>query len=827
MAGLALSGEHVSALPSALSPWFQARCPDIPVEGAFAVLDLVAGGATVPFIARYRRERTGNLDEAAVRRVVDAHEQFDRLVSRQAIVLESIERHATLTPDLLERVRATFDGDVLEDLYLPTKQKKKSLAAAARDAGLGLLADWIWSCGHGTETPQEGQTLELWAYTFRAPDKGVPDARTAIEGAREILVERLAEDADLRALARRAYAENGWLRTTRTEKARPGSRFEPYFDFHEKVSTLKEPAHSHRYLAVRRGQSEGELLLAVAGPPDEPEFEAALIAAFESAAVSVPDSPGAEVLRQAAHIAFKSLVRNAMENEVHRTLKEVADSAAARAYAENARRLLLEAPFGPRPVLGIDPGVRTGDRLAVVDAGGACVASGVIRRQTDEERAAAREAVLALVREHAVAAVAIGNGGGGRETELLLRPALREAGLDVLIVLVSETGASAYAAGEAGRTELSDLDAGTRAATFIARRLQDPLRELVKIEPRSIAGRQHARDVGPVALLRALAATLDSCVHEVGVDVNTAPRHLLVRVSGIDSTLAAAIVERRDTNGPFRSRQQLLELPKLGPKEFEQAAGFLRVPGGEHPLDATAIHPERYAVLESLAQGHGKTVGDLFGPGAVLVREAPELEAELGRWTKEDVLRELEVPGRDPRGSFTPFSFREDVYKLEDLEPGMVCPGLVTNVTTFGAFVDLGLAHDGLVHVSQLGRERGKDPREVIRTGDRVQARVLKVDSEKRQIALTLKPAPAERRPSAPRGTGRTGARSKGASAGTDRRPPRADGRRRKETPRPRPSPAAGSGSGPGPRPARERRPAFNNPFAVLADLKRLKRDKS
>ena len=658
------------------------------MQGAFAVLDLLASGATVPFIARYRRERTGNLDEAAVRRVAEAREQFDRLVNRQSIALESIERHATLTPELRERILTTFDPDVLEDLCLPYKQKKKSRADAARLAGLGPLADWRWNCGHGTETPQEGQTLELWAYTFRAADKGVPDTRTAIEGARDILVERLAEDADLRSLARRAYAESGWLRATKTEKAKPDSRFEPYFAFQEKVSTLKEPSRSHRYLAVRRGQSEGELLLAVVGPPEDPEFEARLVSAFEAAAVSIPDSPGDEALRQAARIAFKGVVRSAMENEIHRALKETADSFAARACAAHARRLLLEPPFGPRPVLGIDASARTGGRFAVVDAAGACVASGAIPSQTDEERLAAREAVLSLIREHTVAAVAIGSGAGGREAELLLRPALREAGLDVLVTLVSETGAKAFATGEIGRAELADLDPGVREAAFLARRLQDPLRELVRNEPRHILGRQHGHDVAAGPLLKALAATVDSCIHVVGLDVNTSPRHLLCRISGIDAKIASAIAERREAEGPFQSRQQLLEVPNLDAKAFEQAAGFLRVPGGTHPLDATAVHPESYATLESFAEAKGKTVGDLLGAGAALVREAPELEAELGRWTRESIARDLEAaPRPDPRGPFVPFTFREDVRTMEDLQPGMVCPGLVTSVTTFGAFV--------------------------------------------------------------------------------------------------------------------------------------------
>ena len=806
------------APPPAFDPWFQARCPEIPLDGARGVLDLVDEGAGVPFIVRYRRDRTGNLDETAVRRILAARDEWDRLVGRQAIILESIVRHSKLEPELRETILATFDGDALEDLYLPYKQKKKSRAEAAREAGLGQLADWIWSCGHGTETPQEGQTLDLWAFTFRAPDKGVPDAKTAIEGARDILVERLAEDAELRATARQVYAEGAFLNAVKTDKAKPGGRFEPYFDFHEKVSTLKEASSAPRYLAVRRGQSEGELLVSVGGPPGDDEFESKMVTLFESAAVSVPDSPGAEVLRQAARIAFKGHVRTAMENEIHQTLKQAADTALAGVWAENVRRLLLEAPFGPRPVLGVDPGVRTGGRFAVVEGAGGCVASGVVPLQTDEQKTAARKTIAALVREYAVAAVAVGDGSAGRETEIFVRSALKDAGLDTLVALVSETGAGAWAASEALRTELPDLDPPARGAVFVARRLQDPLRELVRIEPRAVGGRQHSHDIAPSTLIHALEEVVDSVVHGVGVDLNTASRPLLARVCGIGSALASAIVEHREAKGDFRSRKQLLDVPRLGPKAFEQAAAFLRVSGGEHPLDGTGIHPEHYPALEALAERHGKTAADLLGPGATLVRDATELEEQIGRWSREDIVGELENRGRDPRGSFRPFSFREDVRGLDDLEPGMVCPGLVTNVASFGAFVDVGVGHDGLVHVSQLGRR----PLEAIQLGERVQARVLKVDREKRQVSLSLKTPPAARRPAAPRRPGKPAPRKPSEDA--DRPASRGDGGRR--GPRKPPS-SPGSGRRPAPKPARDRKPAFNNPFAVLADLKLPKRGKS
>ncbi|MGE5126770.1 MAG: Tex-like N-terminal domain-containing protein, partial [Betaproteobacteria bacterium] len=386
------------SLHPAFDPWFQARHPGVPLEGAHAVLALAAAGATPPFITRYRKERTGNLGAAAVQAVLEAKGQFDRIVSRQEIIVDSIARHATLTPQLRERILSSFDLDVLEDLYHPYRQQKKDRARDAREAGLEPLADWIWNCGHGSEAPQEGQTLELWAFTFRNEEKGIADAKAAIEGARDILVERLASDPELRALVRRTYFEQGFVRATKSEKAKPHSKFEAYFAFQEKVTALREPANSQRYLALRRGQSEGELQLAVGGVAEDAEFDARLVAAFEASACSVPGSPGAEVLCHAGRIAFKNNVRTSIENEVHRVLKEAADATAAQAFAEHVRRLLLEPPLGPRPVLGVDPRVRTGCRLAVVDANGSFQSTELVQLQTDEQRAAARETIVRLAR---------------------------------------------------------------------------------------------------------------------------------------------------------------------------------------------------------------------------------------------------------------------------------------------------------------------------------------------------------------------------------------------------------------------------------------------
>ena len=832
-------------LPPAFDSWFQARCPGIPAPGARAVLELARSGASVPFIARYRGDRTSGLDANAVRRVLDAGELFAKLVSRQAIILESIERHATLSPELRERILATYDPDALEDLYHPYRQQKKNRALAAREAGLAPLADWIWDCGHGSDTPQQGQTLELWAFTFRNEEKGVKDAKSAIEGAREILVERLAGTPELRALVRRTYFENGWLQATPAAKAKPGGRFESYFAFCERIASLREPQNTHRYLAARRGQAEEELQLSLGGGPEDPEFEARLVAAFEAAACTLPDSPGAEALRHAGRIALKNDVRTAIENEVHRVLKDAADAVIAAGFAESARRRLLAAPFGARPVIGVDPGTpRGGCRMAAVDATGAFKGSRVLELQTDEQKAKAGELVAGFVREHDAAALAIGDGSGGRDLELVARAGVRTAGIEVPVVLVSEAGASGWAASEAARAELPETEPAVRAALSIARRLQDPLAELVKLEPKALGAGQHHHDVPHVLLQRALDAVIEDAVASVGVDANSAPRALLARVAGLTPALAAAIVEHRAAHGAFAARRRLLDVPQLSAGVFEQAAGFLRVKAGEHPLDDSAVHPECFAALEALAARHGRAVADLVGPGAALVREALELDQELGPLMRVDVALALEQSGRDPRPTFVPFAFRDDVRTLEQLKPGMLCPGLVTNVTSFGVFVDVGVHQDGLVHVSQLGAKPAQDTKPAFQPGDRVEVRVLKVDLEKKQVSLTMRPRPEPRpaprkpkhRPEPRRApdAASTAAAKPARPASVPRPLPRSD-RPRSERPRPQPAErparrerpeAAAAGRASTRKPATERRPeprrqAFNNPFAVLAGLKK------
>jgi uncharacterized protein len=798
-----------ASVPSAVTfeSWFQARHPAIPLSGASATLRLAGEGATVPFMARYRKEATGNLDEVAIQHVLDAKERWDQVVQRQRFIVEEIERQKKLTPELKEKVLATFELDALEDLYLPYKQKRKTKATLAREAGLEPLAEWIWRTGHGLEQPLEGQTLDLWAFTFRNEEKGFPDLEAVLQGAQDILTERLAETQELRQMVREQLFTKGVVKTTKAEGAKPNSKFERYFDWSEPVTGLQQSQHSHRYLAARRGWMEKELTLTVTGKADDPDFEARMLGAFEKVALGQEDAPGAELLKRAARMALKAHVLPSIESEVHRALKEVADEAAIKVFAENLRGLLLAAPFGPKAVLGVDPGLRTGCKIAVVDDSGKYVGNAVIHLHNEKVQASAKATLKEWLEKLPLKAVAVGNGTAGRETEAFLRTALKEAESSLPVVMVNEAGASVYSASEAAREEFPNLDATVRGAVSIARRLQDPLAELVKIEPRSIGVGQYQHDVSGSSLKKSLDHVVDSAVNQVGVDLNTASYHLLAHVSGIGPALAKAVVDHRGEKGLFKSRQQLFDVPRFSKKTFEQAAGFLRVRDGEHPLDNTGVHPERYAVLEGLAERLGVPVAELLGPGVEKVRGAAgELKAEVGEFTFDDIVRELEKPGRDPRESFVPFQYREDVHGLADLKPGMVCPGIVTNVTNFGAFVDIGVHHDGLVHVSQIADKFVKDPREVVHPGLRVEARVLEVNLEKQQISLSLRKtagaAKAEGRAGRPRRRKAKGAQPGApvAAAGT----PGAEGTRPSRPPRPRrPRPAVAAGA-PGSTPSAE-----------------------
>jgi uncharacterized protein len=784
--------------------WLAEAHPKIPAPGVAAVLRLTEEGGTVPFIARYRKEATGALDEVEIRAIIDGKETWDTILKRQTFIVEEITRQGKLTDDLRDKLQGTYDLAALEDLYLPYKQKRKTKAVIAREAGLEPLANWLWDCAHGLATA--GESPDSHASAFIDEEKKIPDTDAALAGAVEIIIERLSENAELRATTRTRYMQEGFTKTAKGEKAKSPSKFENYFTYEEPVRELLKPENSHRYLAMRRGWMEEELTLHLGGPtPPEPAAPADLAAKtrapvdplaedllhmFEAAACSKPDFEGAPLMKKAARFALRAHVIPAIENEVHKALREIADEAAIHVFAENVRKLLLSAPFGPKAVLGVDPGLRTGCKLAVVDDSGKYVGSTVVHLESAGGKSGSATLLAELVKKGSIRAIAVGNGTAGRETEAIIRDAMESSGLKVPVVMVSESGASVYSASDVAREEFPDLDLTIRGAISIARRLQDPLAELVKVDPKSIGVGQYQHDVSPTALQKSLDAVVDSCVNQVGVNLNTASYHLLAHVSGIGPGLAKSIVDYRGKKGIFRSRTSLLEVPRFSAKVFEQAAGFLRISEAEHPLDNTGVHPERYGVLEKLAERLGVPVAGLLGAGVQLVKNARDLEKELGAFTFADVVKELEKPGRDPRESFVPFSFRQDIHTLNDLQPGMVCAGIVTNVTNFGAFVDIGVHQDGLVHISQLADRFVKDPREVVSAGDRVSVRVLDVKLDKQQIALSMKSGSNSDVARGPR-SGESDHRGGGQNRG--------------------PRPAA-----PPPQPSRP----FNNPFAGLGKLK-------
>ena len=720
--------------------WLQSTHPEIPTPSISAVTHLASEGSTIPFIARYRKEQTGGLDEVGIHAILDGKERWDQLAKRKEFILGEIEHQKKLTPELKEQILTTFKIELLEDLYLPYKQKRKTKAALAKEAGLEPLADWIWNCGHGTEVPHEGQTLELWAFTFRNEAKEILDAATAIAGAQDILIERITEVQTLRQLVRTEFFEKGTLRTEKGKKVKPHSKFENYFDYRETIQALLLPQNSHRYLAIKRGWMEEELTLKIDGPMDDEEFEHRLIQAFEAHACTVSTSPGTAVLLKAAHLAYKAHVLSSIEGEIHKTLREVADEAAIKVFSDNVRKLLLSSPLGPKAVLGIDPGIRTGCKLAVVDSSGKYIASTVIYLNSSEEaKNKAKLLLIEVIKTAEISTIAVGNGTAGRETETFVRACLKENNLTTPVIMVSESGASVYSASETAREEFPDLDLTVRGAISIARRLQDPLAELVKIDPKSIGVGQYQHDVSPHALKRSLTWVVESCVNQVGVNLNTASYHLLSHVSGIGDSLAKSVVEYRGKKGLFQSRTDLLEIPRFSKKAFEQAAGFLRIPNSENPLDNTGVHPENYSKLEDFAKKVGKTVADLTGSGVSILKKDPSFKEDVGTFTFDDLVKELEKPGRDPRDQFVPTTFRDDIFEVKDLKAGMLCPGIVTNVTNFGAFVDIGVHQDGLVHISQLSDKFVKDPNEVVSPGDSVKVRVLEVNVEKSQISLSMK----------------------------------------------------------------------------------------
>jgi uncharacterized protein len=712
---------------------------------------LFAEGSTVPFIARYRKEVTGGLDDAAVETVAKRRQYFLELAERRDAILESVASQGKLTGELEAAIRGAVTKQELEDLYLPYKPKRRTRGQIARERGLEPLADALVEAARGDARPED------LAAPYIDPDHDVPDAAAALAGARDILAERLAEDAGHRAALRRILTAQGVL----SVRVVPGKEAEGavYRDWFEHDEPLKD-IPSHRLLAILRGEREGVLLTSVV-LDDEARIEEL------AAGWGVPlATPCGRQVAEATADGYKRLLRPSVTNEVRGEALERSEAEAIAVFRANLEALLMQAPLGQVPVMGIDPGLRTGAKVAVVDGTGRVVATAVIYPvppKADPERAEAT--VLELVRRHQVHAVAVGNGTGGRETEAWARRVMREAGLGHLVVaIVPETGASVYSASETARGELPDLDVSLRGAVSIARRLQDPLAELVKIEPRSLGVGQYQHDVDQRSLAQELDLAVESVVHRVGVELNTASPSLLRRLSGVSERLAQAIVAHRDGEGAFPTRHALLEVSGLGPKTFELAAGFLRVRGSDHPLDRTAVHPERYPVVERMAADLGVGLGELVGSPELVARVDLEAFADagenLGRFTLEDIRDELTRPGRDPRPDFEVPEWRDDVTTVADLEPGMVLEGRVSNVTNFGAFVDLGVKRDGLVHVSELSHDWIDDPRKAVQVGQIVKVKVLEVDRERERIGLSIKQlqgAPA--RPRGGKGKGNGNAR--------------------------------------------------------------------
>ena len=691
------------------------------VEGTLALSE---GGATVPFIARYRKEATGGLDEVQVQAVLDGVRRRRELEARRATIVASIEQQGRMTPELARALAAAGTRAELEDLYLPYRPRRRTRATIARERGLEPLADLLWR-------QQQGGDAATLVAPFVDPERGVPDAESALAGARDICAERVAESAPLRGLARRLSAREGLLRSD-VVPARRGerTRFEDHYGRQESLAS----APSHRVLAAFRGEAEGVLRVRVVFPDER------ITGALIERVVRRPGALFAPDLQAAVRDGWERLLKPSLETELRADMKDRADRAAIEVFGQNLRHLLLASPAAGRRVLAIDPGLRTGLKVAALDGTGRLLETATLFTERGErERERAASALSALVARHRPDLVAVGNGTGSREAEAFVRAAL---GPSPPVVPVSEQGASVYSASEVARDELPELDVSLRGAVSIGRRLQDPLAELVKIDPRSIGVGQYQHDVEARALAEKLGEVVDSCVNAVGVDVNTASPRLLEHVSGVGPALARRIVEHREREGPFPSRAALRGVGGLGSRTFAQAAGFLLVRSRE-PLDDSAVHPERYGLVERMARDLGADVRALVGR-TELVRRIDwrrYASGDVGEPTLRDILAELEKPGRDPRGDFSAPAFREDLRSLEDVREGMVLEGVVTNVTAFGAFVDVGVHQDGLVHVSELANRFVRDPAEVVRVGDRVGVKVLGVDLARRRLSLSIKAA--------------------------------------------------------------------------------------
>jgi uncharacterized protein len=699
-----------------------------------ATVALIDEGSTIPFIARYRKEVTGGLDDTQLRTLDSRLSYLRELNDRRQTILKSIREQGKLSSELEQSILEADSKTRLEDLYLPYKPKRRTKGQIAIEAGLEPLADSLWN------EPQTEPESE--AEKYLNSDKGINDSKAALDGARAIIMERIAEDADLLAKVRLHLGKVAMLRSRVVEgKEQAGEKFKDYFGHDEPLGRVP----SHRALAMLRGRNEGFLQLNMDADPEQEEgvrgsYCETLIA--EHYGLHLSEAPADNWRRQAISWAWRIKVSMHMETELMGAMKERAEIEAIEVFASNLKDLLMAAPAGPRATLGLDPGLRTGSKIAVVDATGKVLATETIyphppQKQWDKSAHTLEQ----LIKRHNVDLIAIGNGTASRETDAFVATTLKKSGLKVQSIIVSEAGASVYSASELAAKEFPQLDVSLRGAVSIARRLQDPLAELVKIDPKSIGVGQYQHDVSQTTLAKRLDAVVEDCVNAVGVDVNTASAALLNRVAGLSSTIAQNIVDYRDSNGRFEARTALKKVARLGPKAFEQCAGFLRIMDGKNPLDASSVHPEAYPVVKAIAEQTSKPVKAIIGDSSFLknLHAADYTNEQFGLPTVTDIIRELDKPGRDPRPEFKTASFAEGINTISDLEPGMVLEGVVSNVANFGAFVDIGVHQDGLVHISALTDKFVSDPREVVKAGDIVKVKVMEVDVPRKRIGLSMR----------------------------------------------------------------------------------------
>jgi uncharacterized protein len=701
-----------------------AQSLNLPLHSLTAVIGLLNEGGTVPFIARYRKEATSNLDEVQIRDIEAKLAYFRDFVSRRETILASILEQGKLTDELKARIESTFEKSELEDLYLPYRPKRRTKATIARDRGLEPLADCLWA-----QQPN-GQSITDYAATFINPEREVATVEAALEGARHIVAETISENADHRKALRQLMFDEGVIVSRKAlDAVDEQEKFKMYYDYREPVKSIP----SHRMLAIRRGETESVLYFLI-------ELEPLRAISLLRARILRGTGDWTPHLELAIDDSWKRLLSPSIQGELRLELKKRSDADAIQVFRDNLQNLLLAAPAGPISVLGIDPGLRTGCKIAVVDETGKFLAHDVLYLHTSKNAASgAGDTLAALIAKHNVRAIAIGNGTASRETDAFVREFVRERQLsNLLLVTVSESGASVYSASDIARQEFPDLDLTVRGAVSIARRLQDPLSELVKVDPKSIGVGQYQHDVDQRQLQQSLETVIESCVNRVGVDLNTSSWTLLRYVAGVTERTALNIVAYRDEHGKFRSRSQLNKVPGIGARTFEQAAGFLRIRDGENPLDRTAVHPESYPVVEQIAQTLNMPIDLLIQSPQHLTRiDARQLSA--GSFTVSDILEELRKPGRDPRDQFVAPSFSESVREFTDVQPDMVLEGVVTNVTKFGAFVDIGVHQDGLVHISELSNRFIKDPSEAVKAGQIVKVKVLSADLKAKRIALSMK----------------------------------------------------------------------------------------